>query len=212
MATRAADTRSRRYDPAETRLRVLEAANHLFSTQGFAKTGTADIARAADVSEGSIFYHFGSKRSLLEELGRTYGERMVEAMRGTDDSLDPGVTIQRCFDYCETQKTWEKIVHANSQDGKKGGMHANPEAEPFYQASRDVVVRWSEDKFRRMADHYGLKLDAEITAALVYSVVGAALDMAFGPDVSDTTRDRVKAETIRFARAACGIDEVFGSG
>ena len=102
MATRALDTapprvetRSRRYDPAETRQRVLAAANMLFSTRGFAATGTADIAREADVSEGSIFYHFGSKQNLLGELGKRYGEAMIAAMQQGDrlEDLEPGIII-----------------------------------------------------------------------------------------------------------------------
>lgn len=209
MTTRAADARSRRYDPAETRLRVLEAANHLFSTQGFAKTGTAEIARAADVSEGSIFYHFGSKRSLLEELGRSYGERMVVAMQGSDplENLEPGITIKRCFDYCATQNIWEAIVHVNGHDGKKGGLHSNPDAEPYYRASQEVVVHWCEAQYRAMAKRHGIDLDVEIAAALTYSAVGAALDMAFSPDTPEDLRNRVEAETIRFVRAACGIED-----
>ncbi len=208
MATRAADARSRRYDPAETRQRVLEAANHLFSTQGFAKTGTAEIARAADVSEGSIFYHFGSKRNLLEELGRQYGERMIAAMKRDDklEDLEPGITISRCFDYCATQKSWEQITKANSESGKPTGLQSNPDAEPFYRASRYAVVRWAEGQYRAMAEKHGIVLDSEIAAALTYSAVGAALDMAFAVDASDALRERVEAETIRFVRAACGIE------
>src|SRR5687767_9133714 len=111
MATKAADTRARRYDPAETRQRVLEAANMLFSTKGFVSTGTADIARAADVSEGSIFYHFGSKKNLLIELGRQYGQNMIRAMQQGDDLADLTIetTVRRCFDYCATHKQWEAI-------------------------------------------------------------------------------------------------------
>lgn len=210
MATRAADARSRRYDPAETRLRVLEAANHLFSTRGFANTGTADIARAADVSEGSIFYHFGSKRSLLEELGRTYGERMCAAMEGGDslEDLEPGITIKRCFDYCATQSSWEAIVLANGNGkGRKGGLMSNPDAEPFYRASHEVVAAWVQRQYAAMSKKHKIEhVDTRIAAELTYSAVGAALDMAFGPDVDPEFRERVETETIRFVRAACGID------
>lgn len=211
MATRAAESRSRRYDPAETRQRVLEAANHLFSTQGFGKTGTADIARAADVSEGSIFYHFGSKRSLLEELGRMYGERMCAAMEAGDrlEDLEPGITIQRCFDYCTTQKSWENIVNANcagTASHGKMGLKSNPDAEPFYRASHEVVAAWVENQYRAMAKKFDLTdVDTKIAAELTYSAVGAALDIAFAPGADEALRKRVEAETIRYVRCACGL-------
>ncbi len=214
MASRAAtktapDPRARRYDPAETRQRVLEAANQLFSQRGFAKTGTADIARAADVSEGSIFYHFGSKRALLEELGRNYGERMCAAMQGDDElkNIDPGMSIRRCFAYCETHQTWEELVHANSSDGTKAGMHGNPDAEPFYRASQEVVVKWVERQYEAMAAERGLtQLNVPVAARLTYGVVGDALDLAFGPNASPDARAEIEAETIRFVCAACGVD------
>jgi AcrR family transcriptional regulator len=207
MATRVAESRSRRYDPAETRLRVLEAANHLFSMQGFAKTGTADIARAADVSEGSIFYHFGSKRSLLEELGRLHGERMCEAMEGGDqlEDLEPGITIKRCFDFCEGNRTWEAIVKTNG-DGSKSGMMSNPDAEPFYRASHEVVASWCRRQYEAMAAKHGLTdVDTAVAAELTYSAVGAGLDIAFGAAATPELRERAERETIRFVRAACGL-------
>ncbi|MHB9880572.1 TetR/AcrR family transcriptional regulator [Pacificimonas sp. ICDLI1SI03] len=213
MATRAdhstPETRVRRYDPAETRQRVLEAANELFSRNGFAKTGTADIARAADVSEGSIFYHFGSKRALQEELGRCYGERMCLAMQCDDrlQDIHPGITIRRCFQYCETHKTWEDLVQANSTDGTKAGMSSNPDAEPFYRAARQVVVDWMERQYEAMKQERGLShLNAPIAAALTCGVVGDALDLAFRPDMSPEMRQEVEEEAVRFVCAACGVE------
>jgi len=205
MATRAADTRSRRYDPAETRQRVLEAANLLFSTRGFVNTGTADIARQADVSEGSIFYHFGSKKNLLVELGRLYGERMVEAMHlpGEDIAdLEPGITIARCFDYCESHKAWETIMSGGEGAECETHFH-NPEAEPFYQASRGVVLAWVEKQIAAQMARLGrTDVNIPVAASLTYAVVHDALDRAFSPGVDEAEREAVKIETIRFVRSA----------
>lgn len=211
MATRVAEVKTRRYDPAETRLRVLEAANTLFSQKGFSGTGTADIARAANVSEGSIFYHFGSKRALLEELGRMYGERMCKAMQGDDElsALTPAISVRRCFDYCETHQTWEDLMAANSNDGTKKAMHSNPDAEPFYRASREVVVEWVKRSFEAMKDEHKLKaLNADIAANLTYGVVGDALDLAFAEGVTPERRKEIENETVRFVCAACGVEHL----
>lgn len=48
--------------------KVLKAATHLFSEQGFSATTTAQIAKAAGVSEGTIYKYFASKQTLLNEL------------------------------------------------------------------------------------------------------------------------------------------------
>ncbi len=210
MATRAVDARSRRYDPAETRQRVLEAANLLFSTRGFVGTGTADIAREADVSEGSIFYHFGSKRNLLAELGRIYGERMVQAMQLPGENLaelGPRSTITRCFDYCETNKSWETIL-----SGEPGNCHPveavkhhHPEAEPFYLASREVVVAWVERQLGAVMARQGrTDVNVKVAASLTYAAVSNALDEAFKPGTTIEERHAIRDEAIRYVMAAEG--------
>lgn len=44
---------------------ILQASLELFSSQGYANTSTKEIAEVADVAEGTIFKHFGSKEKLL---------------------------------------------------------------------------------------------------------------------------------------------------
>ncbi len=47
---------------------ILETALHLFAKEGYSATSTSKIAKAAGVSEGLIFRHFGNKKNLLKEL------------------------------------------------------------------------------------------------------------------------------------------------
>ena len=203
-----ADSRARRYDPAETRQRVLAAANMLFATNGYSATGTADIARAADVSEGSIFYHFGSKRNLLADIGRMYGESMIEAMRRDDalEDLEPGIILNRAFEFCIQHREWEKITgNERAVAGKAIGMK-NPEAEPFYHASRDVVVAWTALQHQvAHAKHGGPKMHIPLASALTYALVGHALE-ALQLAENATERQKIIDESIRYVRAAYGYD------
>jgi AcrR family transcriptional regulator len=50
------------------RRRLLDAAEELFATHGFAGTTTRAIAERAGTSTGMVFYHFPSKGALLETL------------------------------------------------------------------------------------------------------------------------------------------------
>ncbi len=205
VATRAVEPRSRRYDPAETRQRVLEAANLLFSTKGFAATGTADIARAADVSEGSIFYHFGSKKNLLVDIGRMYGERMIAVMQGDDalEDLEPGIMITRCIEFAIEHREWETLTGEVCSEGKPRQMMA-ADAEPFYHASREVTCDWvTKQMTAAMAKHGIIGINIPVAAALTYSVVGEAIDAVLGTSDPDR-RAPVVSETVRFVRAACG--------
>lgn len=52
----------------QTRRQILDASLRLFSKRGFARTTVRDIARAAGITDAAIYYHFRSKRDLLEAL------------------------------------------------------------------------------------------------------------------------------------------------
>lgn len=60
---------------AETRTRLLRAAADAFAEHGYDGTRVADIARAAGVSNGALYAHFGSKAELLVEALRKHGRR-----------------------------------------------------------------------------------------------------------------------------------------
>ena len=92
-----------RKDPEGRRVRILDAAARLFGEHGFRDVRTGAIAAAADVSEGTVFHHFGSKEGLLfevaERYGRGFADAMFEGVRPEDPLPDPGWTIRRAFAY-----------------------------------------------------------------------------------------------------------------
>ena len=53
---------------AQTRTRILQAAQRLFAAQGFDGTTTRDLAQAAGVAEGTLFRHFPNKKAILVEV------------------------------------------------------------------------------------------------------------------------------------------------
>jgi AcrR family transcriptional regulator len=61
-----------------TRHQILEAAMQCFAKQGYDKTSTEAIAKAAGVSQGIIFHHFGTKEGLFSAIVR----QGIEALEG----------------------------------------------------------------------------------------------------------------------------------
>ena len=53
---------------AQTRTRILQAAQKLFASKGFDGTTTRDLAQAAGVAEGTLFRYFANKKSILVEV------------------------------------------------------------------------------------------------------------------------------------------------
>jgi Transcriptional regulator len=66
LAPKAGVKRTRR--GPYTRQQILDASLRLFSERGFARTTVRDIARQAGITDAAIYYHFDSKRELLEAL------------------------------------------------------------------------------------------------------------------------------------------------
>lgn len=60
----------------EKQQRIVEAAIRLFAEKGYSNTSTAEIAKAADVSEASIFKQYGTKDKLLLSLVVPYIKEM----------------------------------------------------------------------------------------------------------------------------------------
>ena len=54
----------------DTRERILDAAERLFMAHGYEGTSMRLITGDASVNLAAVNYHFGSKESLMQEVGR----------------------------------------------------------------------------------------------------------------------------------------------
>jgi AcrR family transcriptional regulator len=53
---------------AESRGRILQAARKVFAAEGYFKVKAADIARAAGMSQGNLYWYFDSKEDVLKAI------------------------------------------------------------------------------------------------------------------------------------------------
>jgi TetR/AcrR family acrAB operon transcriptional repressor len=60
--------RSTKQEALETRSRILDAAEDVFHACGVSQTSLADIAAAADVTRGAIYWHFENKSDLFNAM------------------------------------------------------------------------------------------------------------------------------------------------
>jgi TetR/AcrR family transcriptional regulator, acrAB operon repressor len=82
----------------ETRSRILDAAERLFSKHGVSRTSLEDIAAAAGVTRGAIYWHFEDKSDLFGAMVNRVTLPM-EAMvaRSSDESVeDPIGSLREC--------------------------------------------------------------------------------------------------------------------
>lgn len=66
---------------SDRRAEILRLAADLFAERGFKATTVRDIAEAAGVLSGSLYHHFDSKESIVEELLREYVDELLAEYR-----------------------------------------------------------------------------------------------------------------------------------
>lgn len=80
MSARSSSVGARDTQKQETRQRILSKAALLCARKGFARTKTADVARAARVSHGSVFVHFPSREELMTAVVSEMAREITDAL------------------------------------------------------------------------------------------------------------------------------------
>jgi TetR/AcrR family acrAB operon transcriptional repressor len=73
----------------ETRCRILDAAEVVFFEQGVARTSLADLAAAAGVTRGAIYWHFKNKEDLFSAMLERVKLPMETLFAATFEPLEP---------------------------------------------------------------------------------------------------------------------------
>ncbi|TDD79779.1 TetR/AcrR family transcriptional regulator [Actinomadura darangshiensis] len=143
----------------ETRERLLNAAADAFARHGYDGTRVADIARAAGVSNGALYAHFGSKAELLVAALRVHGKRQLADLFAADpDGPVTGLLLTIGRSLPHPQEPREHLV-----------------VEALAAARRDADVA------RPMGDYVGERGDW-LAGLMRIAQAGDELDPALSPD------------------------------
>ena len=191
-AVRRAPRRPRRREPAEKQTRLLGAAQRLFVERGFAATTTADIARAAEVSEGILFHHFDSKEGLLVAVAAAYGRGLAEAMFASERSPEeaPGteVMLRAAFGYVRDRGPLSRLLMLVPVSADRSSAR---------EATREQIVGALAAAFDRWQPTGLIRpMDSRIVAKLLHALVERALVECFvrgdGSREEDYLREAVR--------------------
>jgi len=118
---------------------ILRTACDVIAQRGLANTRTADVARAAGVSQALVFYHFATKERLLAQAFAYAAEqdlaRLEAVLRSTVDPMEKLRRILRMYAPTGRSKSWTMWI-----DGWSESMRV-PEVE---RVSRRLDLRWKE--------------------------------------------------------------------
>jgi TetR/AcrR family acrAB operon transcriptional repressor len=90
--------RRTKLEAQETRNRILDTAEEVFREQGVTSTSLADIADAAGVTRGAIYWHFRNKGDLFAAMLDRVALPMEEMIRRAADASteDPLSVLRAC--------------------------------------------------------------------------------------------------------------------
>ena len=176
----------------ETRNRILDAAEHVFYEKGVSRTSLADIAQAAGVTRGAIYWHFENKGDVFtamfdrvvlpldelkvastdpgepDPLGRMR-DLCILCLRNTATDVRRRRVFEILFLKCEFVEEMGPVMARHQTDMREG------------LASIEQGLRNAMSKGLLPAD-----LDPERASRVLHSFIGGALrDMAILPDVFD---------------------------
>ena len=93
LATRRSSARN---SSGDKRAAILRAATRVFARNGYFNSKVADIARAADVADGTVYLYFKSKEEILHSI---FDQNMAEALAAgrklIEEVRDPREKLRR---------------------------------------------------------------------------------------------------------------------
>ena len=189
MSAPISSPRKQRSDGAQAREHLLECALRLFSSKGFAKTSTREIALAAGANLAAISYYFGDKAGLYRAV-------FTEPMGSASDDIplynDPLMTLEQSLtgfftSFLEPLKQGEMVqmctrLHFREMMEPTGlwAQEVDNGIKPAHAALVEVLGR-----------HLGLAAPDDDLHRLAFSITGLALQLFVGRDIVQAIRPQL---------------------
>ncbi|MBI2168010.1 MAG: TetR/AcrR family transcriptional regulator [Actinobacteria bacterium] len=100
---------------------ILSAAKRVFSEKGYAATTVADVARAANVSYGTIYWYFDSKEELFDALMDAGEARLRTRILAALDAAGPAdlegalrTSVRATFEHFEDDREATRLLFRDS--------------------------------------------------------------------------------------------------
>ncbi len=159
----------------DTRRQIVEASLRLFSEHGFARTTVRDIAREVGITDAAIYYHFASKRDLLEALFEEKG--ILPALQDLE-RLPTDVPVSETMmgiargvlSLMRASRDFLRLLHVEALSGELGAL------EEF----ESVGERWERGLARMLRNYMDQGrmrvVDADLTSRQLIGMVWSAFE------------------------------------
>ncbi|OBH34597.1 TetR/AcrR family transcriptional regulator [Mycobacterium sp. E183] len=164
-------------DGEQTRTRIITAAMRTVAEMGYSRTTIREIARAADMTSGSLYHYFPNKSELLgaavEDIERIAAPRLRDAAAQADDVVDRiGAVLDesgRLMREYPDLAAFEWVIRAEGVVGPDRHMDGGT----GFQAFREIIEGVVDDGYRQGELSRPSDRDSVVEAlyALIYGLV-----------------------------------------
>jgi AcrR family transcriptional regulator len=184
-----------------TRQQILDASLRLFSERGFARTTVRDIARQAGITDAAIYYHFESKRELLEALVE---ERGFLARIGDLERVEAELPVREmmiamangAIAIMDENRDFLRLIIMEGLGGDEAALEQYSRLLDRWEAALATVVRRYGDK-----GEVAVRPPDDIARHIIYTILMAFQDSLLGRHSLDAPapeeRQRKLSEFIR---------------
>jgi AcrR family transcriptional regulator len=168
MSVMATELGLRERKKQQTRQEIFDAARRLFAERGFDAVTVAEVARAANVSEVTVFNYFPSKEDLFYGGMQFFEEQLLEAVRTRPRGESPLKALRRrLLDSAEDLRSKERIDAILK-------AAATVSASPSLVArERDIVERYTQRLAELLAAETGVDAGEVEPLAVAAALFGA---------------------------------------
>jgi AcrR family transcriptional regulator len=136
--------------PLSTKARIVEQARRLFNEHGYGAITTAALAAECGIAEGNLWYHFKTKRALLEAVGEGFAQAIEQRLAMRPEG-DPVAAYGRMLERMMDEFRAFRFVY---RDQQAYGEHA--------EHIRSNAPRWLELTFDQIEIYLAALVDADL--------------------------------------------------
>jgi AcrR family transcriptional regulator len=138
----------------QTRQQIFDAAHRLFRRRGFDSVTVAEVARAADVSEVTVFNYFPTKEDLFYGGMQFFEEQLIDAVR----SRPRGESALAAFRRRLLQDA-DRLAAKETVDAIRMAAKAISASPALAARERDIVNRYTRQLASVLAEETGASAD-----------------------------------------------------
>lgn len=139
---------------AEKRKRIIDSATNLFAVKGFNDTSMLEIAKKAEVGEGTVYDYFGNKEKLLLSIPSEKLTHLYNTIIGNSPELKIKSIISTIFEFYSTEKEYSTILVLMLRANKKfQGSKSKQIIDDLFEIIKEEITNGQQKKiFRQKID------------------------------------------------------------